>query len=164
MGEVDGIEADAKASHEKLCREWAIASCKGDQRRINKATEFRKALVSMLGESNASVAQIDAAIKAAGERLAAAKTAKDAESAKQAEQDKKEAAAYREKMQALWVTPYSGGTIYCGQEVWSYTADGVAKSGNKVINFNGETVWGDVNGNVKWFGPSQPLLLLAHSL
>lgn len=43
------------------------------------------------------------------------------------ERAKEEAEGERRKLVELWHTPYTGGTVYCDQEVWTYTASGHAQ-------------------------------------
>jgi hypothetical protein len=58
------------------------------------------------------------------------------------------------KMAAAWKAPYTGGKIFCENEIWEYNADGSATSSVATFAFNGETITGKSksNGTIKGEG------------
>jgi hypothetical protein len=136
---------------QKICVNWALKFAADVD--PERAQEYSDSLVQSLGD-DPELGQIDKSIEDAKSKVNAAREAEAVASAARAKEQAEERERYKTEMRAAWISPYTGGQVFCDKELWNYEANGRASLQNSDVyyQFDGSYISGSMYGEGSWSG------------
>jgi hypothetical protein len=149
--EVVELSQKAREGQKKVCVKWALKFAADDE--PDRAQQYRDSLEEVLGNVS-ELGDIDKAIEASKQKVKAAREAEAAAAEARSKAAAVEMARYKAEMQTAWMSPYTGGSIFCENETWFYQPNGRATLQNSEVYyiFDGLYLSGSMYGEAKWNG------------